>query len=144
VNRSAIKLAMCCVLLSACAPSMSYTRTGPTQPPRTVGCAFDVFTASPTGNYFEIGTVDVMASGYSVPATQLAVFKDKLSPYVCHMGGDAAVASANGLGYYMKATVLKRSPTTSRPAAGPAVPGCQFDTQCKGDRICVKGECISP
>ncbi len=23
-------------------------------------------------------------------------------------------------------------------------PGCEFDTQCKGDRICEQGNCISP
>jgi hypothetical protein len=22
--------------------------------------------------------------------------------------------------------------------------GCRYDTQCKGDRICVKGECVAP
>jgi hypothetical protein len=26
----------------------------------------------------------------------------------------------------------------------PAVTGCQFDTQCKGDRVCDDGECIRP
>ena len=31
-----------------------------------------------------------------------------------------------------------------QPTAGPDEAGCHFDTQCKGDRICVKGECVSP
>jgi hypothetical protein len=37
------------------------------------------------------------------------------------------------------------SPAAS-PAATPATvtPGCQYDTQCKGDRVCVKRECVDP
>ena len=67
------------------------------------------------------------------------------------LGGDAAIASANGFGWYIKASVLKRvaSAPTSAVAAVAAAPairhgGCEFDTQCKGDRICVDGECEAP
>ena len=67
-----------------------------------------------------------------------------MTPYVCHLGGDAAVAWANGYGMYMKASVLKRSAAASGPTPNRASPGCQFDTQCKGERVCVKGECVSP
>lgn len=35
-----------------------------------------------------------------------------------------------------------------QPSAAPAAPdqtaGCRYDTQCKGDRVCVKGECVAP
>jgi hypothetical protein len=30
------------------------------------------------------------------------------------------------------------------PPVEPAVSGCQYDTQCKGDRVCDDGECIRP
>lgn len=30
------------------------------------------------------------------------------------------------------------------PEPAPTVTGCQYDTQCKGDRICVNGACTSP
>jgi len=60
-------------------------------------------------------------------------------------GGDAAIAYANGYGYYIKATVLKG---TGRPApvsltSAPSG-GCTYDTQCKGDRVCVAGACVDP
>lgn len=36
----------------------------------------------------------------------------------------------------------------SQPVAGdsnaPAAGGCQYDTQCKGDRVCVNGACVAP
>ncbi len=33
---------------------------------------------------------------------------------------------------------------TAPPAAPAPVGGCSYDTQCKGDRICVAGRCTSP
>jgi hypothetical protein len=31
------------------------------------------------------------------------------------------------------------------PSAAPkAKSGCEYDNQCKGDRICVKGACVAP
>ena len=30
------------------------------------------------------------------------------------------------------------------PAPAPAAGGCQYDAQCKGERVCVKGECVDP
>jgi hypothetical protein len=35
----------------------------------------------------------------------------------------------------------------SRPAtqiASAPAAGCQYDTQCKGDRVCMKGQCVDP
>jgi hypothetical protein len=37
-------------------------------------------------------------------------------------------------------TVKQHVPTVANPNQG----GCRYDTQCKGDRICVKGTCVSP
>jgi hypothetical protein len=38
------------------------------------------------------------------------------------------------------------APTTTVPggANAPAALGCQYDNQCKGDRLCKKGECVDP
>lgn len=30
------------------------------------------------------------------------------------------------------------------PKAEAATPGCSYDAQCKGDRVCVKHECVAP
>jgi hypothetical protein len=38
---------------------------------------------------------------------------------------------------------MVRRPQAPPPAA-PAQTGCQYDTQCKGDRICDDGECVTP
>ncbi len=42
------------------------------------------------------------------------------------------------------APVLTSSQATAAQPAPAAVLGCQYDTQCKGDRICEKGVCVSP
>jgi hypothetical protein len=38
------------------------------------------------------------------------------------------------------------APAPAPTAANPSPPsnGCQFDTQCKGERVCVRGECVEP
>ena len=38
---------------------------------------------------------------------------------------------------------LVRRPAAPPPAE-PVESGCQYDTQCKGDRICDDGECVTP
>ena len=133
------------VILAGCG-STNLTTTGPKLPSRGEHCAFQVLTAPPAGGYVEVGTVDVQPGGYgSNTYTTLAAFKNQIEPYVCQAGGDAAVALANGFGMYIKATILKMTgapPAAPMAAASPS--GCQFDTQCKGDRIWVKGECIEP
>jgi len=133
--------------VAGCVAPVSLTRTGPPQPARAATCEFEVFTAAPSAPFVEIGTLDVAYSD-----EKLSNFKKRIAPYVCAAGGDAVIAMSNGLGTYIKATVLKTSdpraaattPTeASAPALAPkAAGGCTFDTQCKGDRICSKGECV--
>lgn len=36
------------------------------------------------------------------------------------------------------------SPAGSQEQTAPAPAGCQYDTQCKGDRQCVEGRCVNP
>jgi hypothetical protein len=136
-----------CISTAGCG-SISMTRSGPQVPSRGEHCDFQVLTAMPAGSFVELGTVDVEPGGYGAHVYKtLDDFKQNIEPYVCEAGGDVAVAMANGLGWYLKATILKAKPAaaeaqSSTPVA--AADGCRFDTQCKGDRICVKGECVDP
>lgn len=143
---------VCCLVFLGCG-STDRTATGPHAPPREDNCDFDILTSTPVGGYREIGTVDVTPGGYGYNQfTSLTEFKDHIRPDVCQLGGDAAIASANGYGMYIKASVLKRvqaprpQPVAPAPAAAPAPThaGCEFDTQCKGDRICIDGKCVEP
>ncbi len=64
------------------------------------------------------------------------------TPYQCsaHGGGENSTPQVS--------CAPKRGATTpggSQAApAEPATDGCQYDTQCKGDRICEAGQCVSP
>ena len=134
-----------------CGVQTSLTRTGPRLPPRPENCEFEMLTGAPSGSYVELGTLDLTAGG----TTNLGEFRSGIRPQVCRAGGDAALAIANGYGIYIKATVLKRvdCPAPTGAGAGPGTPpsqppaaasGCSFDTQCKGDRVCVQGACVDP
>jgi hypothetical protein len=153
-----------CLLIWGCG-STNLTPVGAPQRPRAETCDFQIFTTAPAEGYIEVATVDVQFGAYaSNTFTDLTSFKSKIRPYVCRGGGDAAIAVANGYGMYIKATVLKAvaSPATATgataraaatvapapaapstaPAPAPAEAGCRYDTQCKGNRICVKGDCV--
>jgi hypothetical protein len=129
--------------------STDMTATGPKQTPRARDCSFDILTSTPSNGYKEIGTVDVTPGGYGVNVfTNLREFKGHIRETVCRLGGDAAIAYANGYGMYIKATVLKRvrikAPSSVPSSEGRKRGGCDFDSQCKGDRICVEGKCQAP
>ena len=133
--------------------STDVTATGPKAPPRPLTCDFQILTSLPMSGYLEIGTIDVTPGGYGNQFTSLSDFKDHIHEQVCQLGGDAAFASANGYGMYIKASVLKHVEVAPTPAARPVAAaeppkskpaGCEFDTQCKGDRICLEGKCVSP
>jgi len=140
-----------CLVFLGCG-STDVTATGPKAPPRPLTCDFEILTSLPMSGYQEIGTVDVTPGGYGVNQfTSLGDFKDHIRENVCQLGGDAAFASANGFGMYIKASVLKHVDAPA-PAPGPVAAaeaprkpaGCEFDTQCKGDRVCIDGKCMTP
>jgi hypothetical protein len=124
------------------------TQTGAAQPAKAPNCEFKLLTTAPPAGFAEIGVVDVTPGGFGFNIyRELSEFKRKIQPLVCRAGGDAAIAHANGFGVYMKATILKAVATAPPPAgaaAGPSAGGCQYDSQCKGDRICVSGQCTAP
>jgi hypothetical protein len=120
----------------------------------------------PLTGYMDIGTIDVSWNNSS-SGKNAKDFYDAVQPFVCKAGGNAAVAYANGLGEYIKASVLLAVPnkdvkpqapstattatattatatatTTATATATTATSGCQYDTQCKGDRICVDSKCV--
>lgn len=138
------------LLLAACG-STTLTRTGTAYQSKPMNCSFDLVTAMPVDGVTEVGTVDVEPGMWGGNVyTTLGDVRPVLAPHVCKAGGDIAVAQANGLGVYIKATILKR---TGAPAAGqasltsapaPSGEGCRFDAQCKGDRICVANACVDP
>jgi hypothetical protein len=152
------------VILAGCGSTV-VTPNGIPLTPREPRCDFQMFTTAPEG-YAEVAAIDVQSGDYGVHQYRdIASFKTEIQPYVCKAGGDAAIAYANGFGMYIKATVLKRvekatvaaapeaasskaefgtSAQQQQPAPAPADLGCHYDTQCKGDRICVKGDCVSP
>jgi hypothetical protein len=148
-----VALAMVCLCALGCMPAGRYTHTGPPQTAKAEGCPVLVLTTSPAEEYVELGVIDVTQN----PPTGIEGFQKMAAPYVCKAGGDAVIAFANGNGVYIKGTVLKRVDATARapqppppvvvapPVAGEAgVGGCQYDTQCKGDRVCMDGKCVSP
>lgn len=123
--------------LAGCdAPAL--TTAGPGAVSRPPACEFQLLTVVPSGSYVEKGVFETQEGNYgSNSFSTLADFKREITPYVCKAGGDVAVAHANGNGIYVRATILKA--TGAPPAAG-----CAFDTQCKGQRVCIKGECVDP
>jgi|HubBroStandDraft_6_1064221.scaffolds.fasta_scaffold754896_2 hypothetical protein len=129
------------IVLSAC-DATRLTTTGPGASPPGGPCDFEILTAIPSGGYVERGVVNAHLGDYGSNAfSTLADFKKAIAPYVCRAGGDMAVAQANGDGIYISATILK---ATAAPSTPPPPAGCEFDTQCKGERVCVKGACVGP
>lgn len=130
--------------LSGCAQAITVSRTGAKQTPRESNCAFEVFTSVPAQGYREIAVIDVHSGPYGDKRyTELPAFTTEITPYVCEAGGDATVGIKNSNGIYIQATVLKRQ-QPSQPVAPAEPSGCTYDTQCKGDRICVEGKCTEP
>jgi hypothetical protein len=113
-NGAMLRLAILTSLLAACVGPYTYTgRT--TAAPRSYadGCPFEVFTLPPPSGYQEIGVVE---GGRAL--STLDRFRSAIDHEVCSHGGDAVVALANGLGNYIKGTVLRRTdaaPTAATP-----------------------------
>jgi hypothetical protein len=128
------------LLTTGCGGTVTATRTGPAWPTKSDDCTFEVFTAVPSG-YMEIGTLDLQG----VAATTIPEFREAAKHDVCTLGGDAVFPRVSGYGFYSHATVLHSVAAPSAPSAAPsAADGCHYDAQCKGERICVSGQCVNP
>src|SRR6187402_534133 len=142
--KNALVMVAATVFLAGCGAT-TMTRSGPRAASRDPNCDFDILTAYPAG-YAEIAGIDI-EPGVNTAFTTLPDLKRHIRPYVCEVGGDVAVARANGSGMYIKATVLKQLPGRSAPpprANAASSGGCQYDSQCKGDRVCEAGRCVTP
>jgi hypothetical protein len=120
-----------------------------------------VFKVPPPDDYDQIAVIDV-----PFHYAKLTEFESFIRASVCEAGGEAIYATTDRAGAYAHAMVLKHVyPEGTRcsvfdvnappgvdcasplppPAFPPPTPiGCQYDTQCKGDRICTEGKCASP
>lgn len=132
--------------VTSCGGSIVISRSGPRQAARSADCPYRMYTVPPSKGFIEIGSVDV-SRGSAEVASEITDFKRQIRPYVCAAGGDAAIAFANNQGLYLRATILKREAAAEEPAASAAAAqdlDCHYDTQCKGDRVCEGGRCVSP
>jgi hypothetical protein len=59
--------------------------------------------------------------------------------YFCTFGDPTACKQEAGT-----AEGAPPEPTATPDAAAPVAGGCQYDTQCKGERICEAGRCVEP
>ena len=104
-------------VVAACAAQPQYTPTSAkTAAAKPSDCTFDILTMRPTRPIEELGVIDfeggfVQTSGRrsGVPSTA-ADLREKIAADVCRSGGDAVVTEVNGLGQYVRATVVRYSP----------------------------------
>lgn len=108
------------VLLAACAAQTRYTPTSASSvAARPANCAFDVLTIRPARAVQELGLFEfeggaVYKTGHraGVPSTA-AELREKIGPQVCAAGGEAVLTEVNGLGQYVRATVVRYVPEAS-------------------------------
>jgi hypothetical protein len=138
---------------------------------RVENCEFDVFSATPAG-YAEIASIEARgpdvsdnlgefkyriqlfvcyAGGEAVAARLSENGKYERAAVLKRMDEAAAAAAPGSSAAPAPAAPAAVTPAAVAPAPakpGAAVPppgtGCQYDTQCKGERICVKSECVAP
>jgi hypothetical protein len=130
------KLAVSVALLAlaGCVPYLS--QTGPLEKPLRPDCPVRLLTVAPSAPFTELAVVWDLNSRLDVPA-----LTEQLRPFVCKAGGNAAIVRRCD-DSACSATVIKLN--QPEPGAGEAASGCQYDTQCKGDRLCVAGRCTDP
>jgi hypothetical protein len=84
--------------------------------PKPADCSFDILTTRPQRLFDELGIIDFTGgliyqtgrrAGLPESASEL---KDKTATTVCRAGGDAVLADVNGLGQYVRATVIRYKP----------------------------------
>src|SRR5215510_403628 len=104
-------------MLAACAAETRYTPSSTkavaARPPN---CAFDVLTLRPGRPVDELGIIDFQGGTVAKDGTRAGVpssaaeLREKIGPEVCQAGGEAVITEVNGLGQYIRATVVRYSP----------------------------------
>ena len=101
----AVTMASVCVLLGACGPTFKYVPTSEvTNEAREPTCEFRVLTTIPSNPFDEVG---ILQADGSYRTSDVEEFKKIVAPDVCRAGGDAIISEINGLGYYMRGTVIR-------------------------------------
>src|SRR3989442_11173120 len=103
-------------LLAVGCAEAQYTPTSVRAQPKPENCSFDILMTRPQRLFDELGIID-FTGGFvgktgqraGVPDSASAL-KDKTARTVCGAGGDAVLAEVNGLGQYIRATVIRYKP----------------------------------
>jgi hypothetical protein len=96
-----------------------------------------------------IGLEGITSGQIGCPASEITItddhqgFLDREWTAQCqgHVYYCSSSSSVNGRNHEMSC----KENEPSQPASSPRAPtGCQYDTQCKGDRVCQAGKCVVP
>jgi hypothetical protein len=105
-------------LVLACSASPKFTPNSATRADaKPSDCKFDVLTLQPAQPVDELGIIDFAGGNINihtgerlgVPATA-AELRERVASEVCRAGGDAVLGQVNGVGQYIRATVLRYRP----------------------------------
>lgn len=105
------------VLLSACARTNNYVRTGAAREARPEGCELTVYTKTPELRYTEIGVVEfgALGGGGKGRAQNIGEAKERAAEHACKEGGNALILRGDGSGGFVRAIVI----ATAAPDAAP-------------------------
>ncbi|MCI0668912.1 MAG: hypothetical protein L0Y64_00470 [Myxococcaceae bacterium] len=112
-SRNAVAGLICTALLSGCAPSYRWAKTTSVQADaRESSCSFDILTARPDRAFDELGVLEK-----EWDTNQVDGFRASTQAQVCAAGGDAVLVEVNGLGHYVRGTVIRYRPVTAADTA---------------------------
>ena len=95
------------VVLPSCATQFATTVTSSrTLTPKQADCTFAVVTSRDRPSE-ELAILDIKPIGFGPTIRTAADFKELVQNKVCELGGDAVYAEINGLGVYVRGTVLR-------------------------------------
>jgi hypothetical protein len=99
---------MVLAVLSGCARTSNYVRTGKARPERPEGCDIKLYTSAPPGRFVEIGVVhfSVLGGGAKGRARNMSEAKERAAPHACKEGGNALILQGDGRGEFVRATVI--------------------------------------
>jgi len=116
-SRTTLAWAASLLAVGCAAAQTQYTATSSVRAqPKPESCSFDVLTTRPQRPFEELGIIDftggvVYKTGHRAGLPDSASeLKDKAAQTVCRAGGDAVLADVNGLGQYVRATVIRYKP----------------------------------
>jgi hypothetical protein len=103
------------LLAIGCTASQQFTKTSSVSAPsKPANCSFDILSARPQRAFDELGIIEFIGgavnkyTGYreGVP-DNASDLKVKTAKAVCSAGGDAVLTDVNGVGQYIRATVIR-------------------------------------